>query len=111
MVFIPKCRRRTLYAQLRRYLGEVFHTLARQKESTIEEGHWLPDHVPMLIAIPPKHAVSEVIGFMKDKRKVKVRSAGREWMESAGAILPGNTFGRGVTSSQCNQVSLEGQPN
>jgi putative transposase len=45
VVFIPKCRRRTLYAQLRRHLGEVFHNLARQKESTIEEGHLLPDHV------------------------------------------------------------------
>mgnify|MGYP001475727851 CR=1 FL=1 len=54
VVFIPKCRRRTLYAQLRRHLGEVFRNLARQKESAIEEGHWLPDHVPMLIAIPPK---------------------------------------------------------
>ena len=72
MVFIPKCRRRTLYAQLRRHLGEVFHNLARQKESTIEEGHWLPDHVHMLIAIPPKYAVSEVIGFIKGKSAIHV---------------------------------------
>ena len=70
VVFIPKCRRRTLYAQLRRHLGEVFHHLARQKESTIEEGHLLPDHVPMLIAIPPKYAVSEVIGFIKGKSAI-----------------------------------------
>ena len=54
VVFIPKCRRRTLYEQLRRPLGEVFHQLARQKESEIEEGHLLVDHVHMLIAIPPK---------------------------------------------------------
>ena len=67
VVFIPKCRRRTLYAQLRRHLGEVLHNLARQKESTIEEGHLLPDHVHMLIVIPPKYAVSEVIGFIKRK--------------------------------------------
>ncbi len=51
VVFIPKRRRRTLHAQPRRHLGEVFHNLARQKESTIEEGHLLPDHVHMLIAI------------------------------------------------------------
>ena len=70
VVFIPKCRRRTLYAQLRRHLGEVFHTLARQKESTIEEGHLLPDHVHMLITIPPKYAVSEVIGFIKGKSAI-----------------------------------------
>ena len=54
VVFIPKCRRRTLYEPRRRHLGEVFHNLARQKESVIEEGHLLPDHVHILIAIPPK---------------------------------------------------------
>ena len=72
VVFIPKCRRRTLYAQLRRNLGEVFHNLARQKESRIEEGHFLPDHVHMLISIPPKYAVSEVIGFIKGKSAIHV---------------------------------------
>ena len=72
VVFIPKCRRRTLYAQLRRHLGEVFHNLARQKESRIEEGHFLPDHVHMLISIPPKYAVSEVIGFIKGKSAIHV---------------------------------------
>jgi putative transposase len=72
VVFIPKCRRRTLYAQLRRHLGEVFHNLARQKESRIEEGHLLPDHVHMLISIPPKYAVSEVIGFIKGNSAIHV---------------------------------------
>jgi putative transposase len=72
VVFIPKYRRRGLYAQLRRHLGEVFHQLARQKESTIEEGHLLPDHVHMLIAIPPKYAVSQVIGFIKGKSAIHV---------------------------------------
>jgi len=60
VVFIPKCRRQVLYEQLRRHLGEVFHQLARQKESRIEEGHLMSDHVHMMIAIPPKYAVSEV---------------------------------------------------
>lgn len=64
VVSIPKCRRRTLYAELRRYLGEVFRKLAAQKECRIEEGHLLPDHVHMLIAIPPNYAVAQVVGFM-----------------------------------------------
>jgi len=72
VVFIPKCRRRTLYVPLRRHLGEVFRNLARQKESTIEEGHLLPDHVHMLIAIPPKYAVSQVIGFIKGKSAIHI---------------------------------------
>jgi putative transposase len=58
VVFIPKCRRKTLYVQLRQYLGEVFRKLAEQKESRIEEGHLMPDHVHMMISIPPKYAVS-----------------------------------------------------
>ena len=70
VVFIPKCRRKTLYEELRRYLGEVFRKLAVQKESRIEEGHLLPDHVHMLIAIPPKYAVAQVVGVMKGKSAI-----------------------------------------
>ena len=65
VVFIPKCRRKTLYGQLRRHLGEVFRKLATQKESRVEEGHLMPDHVHMLLAIPPKYAVSQVVGYIK----------------------------------------------
>lgn len=70
VVFIPKRRRKTLYGALRKYLGEVFHRLARQKESQIEEGHLMPDHVHMLISIPPKYAVSQVIGYIKGKSAI-----------------------------------------
>ena len=70
VVFIPKCRRKTLYEQLRRHLGEVFRNLAEQKESRILEGHLMPDHVHMLIAIPPKYAVSQVIGYIKGKSAI-----------------------------------------
>jgi putative transposase len=70
VVFIPKRRRKTLYGALRKHLGEVFHRLAGQKESRSEEGHLMPDHVHMLIAIPPKHAVSQVIGFIKGKSAI-----------------------------------------
>ena len=70
VVFIPKCRRRTLYGELRRHLGEVFRQLALQKESRIDEGHLLADHVHMLIAIPPKYAVAQVVGFIKGKSAI-----------------------------------------
>jgi len=70
VVFIPKYRRKALYVELRRYLGEVFGKLAEQKESRIEEGHLLADHVHMLIAIPPKYAVPQVIGFIKGKSAI-----------------------------------------
>ena len=70
MVFIPKYRRKALYGQLRNHLGEVFRRLALQKQSRIEEGHLMSDHVHMMIAIPPKHAVSQVVGFIKGKSAI-----------------------------------------
>jgi putative transposase len=72
VVFIPKYRRRVLYGQLRRYLGEVFHRLAQQRESKIEEGHLMPDHVHMLISVPPKYSVAQVVGYIKGKSAIHV---------------------------------------
>ena len=72
VVFIPKCRRRSLFGLLLKDLGCVFHELARQKECRIEEGHMMPDHVHMLISIPPKHKVSAVVGFIKGRSAIRV---------------------------------------
>src|SRR5436853_3997098 len=79
VVFVPKRRRKVLYGELRRQLGMIFHELARQKECEILEGHLMPDHVHMLIAIPPKHAVASVVGFLKGKSAIAVaRLQGKE---------------------------------
>jgi putative transposase len=59
-----------LYEQLKKHLGDVFRNLAQQKESRIEEGHLMSDHVHMLISIPPKYAVSQVVGFIKGKSAI-----------------------------------------
>ena len=72
IVFIPKYRRKALFGQVRRELGEVVHRLARQKESLIEEGHIMANHVHMIISIPPKYAVSQVIGFIKGKSAIHI---------------------------------------
>ena len=77
IVFIPKCRRKKLYQQLRQDLGEVFRELAQRKESQILEGHLVVDHVHMLISIPPKYAVTQVIGYIKGKSAIHIaRTAG-----------------------------------
>ena len=70
VVFIPKNRRKMLYAELRQYLGKVFRSLAQQKGYRIEECHLTPDHVHMMISIPPKHPVSQVVGFIKGKSAI-----------------------------------------
>ncbi len=72
VVFIPKYRRKILYGGLRNFLGDVFRRLAEQKESRIEEGHLMADHVHMMISIPPKYAVSQVIGYIKGKSAIHV---------------------------------------
>ena len=72
VVFIPKYRKKAIYGQLRRELGGVFRGLARQKESEIEAGHLMPDHVHMMISIPPKYAVAEVVGYIKGKSAIYI---------------------------------------
>ena len=67
---VPKFRRRALYQELRRHLGEVFRKPALQKESKVEEGHLLPDHVHMLLSISPKYAVSRVVGYIKGESAI-----------------------------------------
>ena len=70
VILVPKCRRKTLYWQLRGHLGKVFRGLAAQKENQSVEGQLVPDHVHMMIAIPPHCAVSQVIGFIKGKSAI-----------------------------------------
>ena len=72
IVFIPKCRRQKLYQQLRQHLGEVFRRLAQQKESQVLEGHLVVDHVHMLLSVPPKYAVAQVVGYIKGKSAIHI---------------------------------------
>ena len=78
VVWIPKCRKKVLYGQLRRELGPVLRRLASHKESEVVEGKLKVDHVHMLLSIPPKYSVSQVVGYMKGKSAIWVaRAAGR----------------------------------
>ena len=70
VVFIPKYRRKKLYGELRKQLGHAFRELARRRESEVLEGHMMWDHVHMLISIPPKWSVSQVIGYIKGKSAI-----------------------------------------
>ena len=77
VVFVPKRRRKAIFGSIRRQLGAVFHTLAQQKECQILEGHLIPDHVHMCIAIPPKHLVASDRLSEREKRHCH-RTDGRE---------------------------------
>ena len=72
VTWIPKYRKKKIYGKLRKFLGETLKELAKQKECEILEGHLMSDHVHMLISIPPKYAVAQVIGFIKGKSAIAV---------------------------------------
>ncbi len=80
VVWIPKCRRKQLYGGIAKYLGSIFRELAKERESEIVEGHLCPDHVHMLIEIPPKYSVSQVVGYIKGKSAIAIarRFTGRQ---------------------------------
>ena len=67
IVFTPKYRRKLIYSQYRDSLGEIFRNLCRYKGVEIIEGHLMPDHVHMLVSIPPKISVSSFMGYLKGK--------------------------------------------
>jgi REP element-mobilizing transposase RayT len=98
VVFIPKYRRKKIYKKLRQHLGEVFKRLAEQKESTVVEGHLQPDHVHILLSIPPQYAVSQVVGFIKGKSAIHLARVWGAEAEFCGSELLGarvSGFNRG----------------
>ena len=79
VVFVPKYRKKAIYGKIREKLGSIFHELASQKDCQILEGKLVIDHVHMCIAIPPKYAVSSIIGFLKGKSAIAVaRMSGKQ---------------------------------
>lgn len=72
VVFIPKRRKKTIFGAIRKHLGEVLRELAKHKEAEIVEGHLMPDHVHMCVSIPPKYAVSNVVGYLKGKSAITI---------------------------------------
>jgi len=71
-VFVPKGRKKELFGKIRKFLGLVFHELASEKSCKILEGDMLKDHVHMMVKIPPKYAVSSVLGYIKGKSAIAV---------------------------------------
>jgi len=67
IVFTPKYRRKAIYSQYRKDLGEILRRLCMWKGVEIIEGHLMPDHVHMLASIPPKLSVSSFMGYLKGK--------------------------------------------
>ena len=72
IVLIPKYRKKSMYVQLRKYLTTVLKELAYQRESEIEEGHLREDHVHIMVSVPPKYSISQVVGYLKGKSAIQI---------------------------------------
>src|SRR5262245_52930850 len=97
VVFIPKYRKRSIYGWVRRELGPIIRDLTQQKESVVEEGHLMADHVHMLLSIPPKYSGSG--GWWGLSRaRVPLRSHEGSWIGRR--TLWDRTFGRGAITCQ-----------
>jgi putative transposase len=92
VIFIPKWRKKRIYGQLRKDLGSVLRELARQKESQVEEGHLMADHVHMLVSIPPKYSVAQVVGYIKGKSATNIA---RTYMGKRQNFVGQNFWARG----------------
>lgn len=102
VVFVPKCRKKELYGQIREYLKAIFHELAQQKGCEIVGEHVVQDHIHMIISIPPKNVVSGIVGYLKGK----ARSRLLDNLVVVKAILIGSTFGQEVVLFQQLVLSL-----
>jgi len=116
VVFVPKRRRKAIFGQTRRPLGQIFNGLARQKECQILEEHLMPDHVHMCIAIPPKHPVASVIGFLKGKSAIAIaRLCGKErnftgehfWARGLPCPRSGSNWSRSANTSASRRSRLD----
>ena len=92
VIFIPKWRKKRIYGQLRKDLGSVLRELARHRESEIEEGHLIADHVHMLVSIPPKYSVAQVVGYIKGKSSIHIA---RTYMGKRQNFVGQNFWARG----------------
>jgi len=72
VIWLSKYRKKSIFWDLRKYLGEIFRELAKQKECTVIEGHLMPDHVHILLSIPPKYSVAQIVGFIKGTSAIQI---------------------------------------
>ena len=96
VVIIPKYRKKTLYGKLRQKIGEILRELCRIKGVELVEGKAMPDHIHMLLSIPPKFSVAMTIGYLKSKSAIRVH---RQLMKTKGTLFGRSFWSRGYCVS------------
>ena len=96
VVIIPKYRKKTLFGKLRREIGRILRELCRQKGIELVEGKAMPDHIHMLLSVPPRYSIAMVIGFLKGKTAVRIH---RDLRRTKGTLFGRSFWARGYCVS------------
>ena len=96
VVILPKYRRRKLFGRFRKQIGEILRELCRQKGVELLEGNAMPDHIHMLLSVPPKYSIAMMIGYLKGKSAVRVH---RELLKTQGTLFGRSFWSRGYCVS------------
>jgi putative transposase len=96
VVLVPKYRSRKVFERVRRRIGEILRELCRQKGLDLLEGKAMPNHVHMLLSIPPKYSVAMTMGYLKGKSAVRIH---RELLKTKGTLFGRAFWSRGYCVS------------
>ena len=115
IIFTPKYRRKTIYYKIRRDLIEIFRHLCQYKGVEIIEGHMMPDHVHMLVLIPPKLSISDFMGYLKSKSALMIfdkHAKSEVYVNTSTAtdraiLKVGKNFYRAMSGSEPDKYLLE----
>ena len=105
VVILPKYRRKTLYGSLRREVGEILRDLCRQRSMELEEGKAMPDHIHMLLSVPPKYSIAMAIGYLKGKSAIRIH---RQLLKTKGTLFGRSFWARGyfVTTVGIDELQI-----
>jgi putative transposase len=92
VVILPKDRRKGLSGRMRRGVGRILRDLCRQREIELVEGKAMPDHIPMLLSVPPKSSIALAIGCLKGKSATRIH---RELLHTKGTLFGRSFWARG----------------
>ena len=96
IVIVPKYRKKQQFGKLRKEIGGIMRDLCRQKDIELMEGNAAPDHIHMLLSVPPKYSIAMTLGYLKGKSAIRIH---RELMRTEGTLFGRSFWSRGYCVS------------
>lgn len=96
VVILPKYRKKVIFGRARRAIGKILRELCRQKGVELVEGKAMPDHIHMLLSVPPKYSIAMTMGYLKGKSAIRIH---REVLRTKGTLFGRAFWARGYCVS------------